>query len=840
MGERFEGLENLNDECKVKLFGCRMRAPGSGTGGHESIEYRLLILEENAEMVCRQRYRTILDYSSRGHGSMGLKHDEMTNGNVSAPFITASELRQYIYGSPIRSKTRVTEDKFRIIPNSRQLLITRVFYPRRTSMNLHGTFPKNYQSSDRRVSITMCLPSYLLADISDSWADIDGWLTQTERHLMATSFHVVETQDNFVTLVNKLLIPALRSCHEIPRLFLYPQDNIDFIHTWFKDVFNWIELKEGTKLSFLPFLIAKTLIEYRDDPQESECHRIVITSGNLVIANKLVFILGGLLKPRYDGEMKIMITPVSTPTPSNHLMPPSMNGSNESSYHSSSNSHTPSKLKIPATINEHRPSRPRYSSTENIHVQSRTMDIPIVKSDQSPFSTSRGWKIPSSYRSATSSVSISSDESLAEVIQPSSLKSTTSIPFQNFSSSLSNQLYSSSYGSWFNGSITGSFTNSNPLSNGTSNMATFSSSFKKNNISSIFQSNSPTAGTDSWERPENNTGLNPNITLQRTASNSSLRHMLTPYQQQLISPSTNSEYDEYPWFGATNNAGGATVGTSSETVGSQQPVLLQGAHMDTTTLLDSIRTSNNNGAYTFPLKNVGFDRDCSSLDHHKLLTSCFEEIFEGDIDANKVTTMVPCSDIAVHIHSKQEDSEGVTSHPRVVIDVDIPGTTISKYPEELLPRYTMYLSHFNPFFKLQAIPATNEIENKIVHGLKRDFISEKCDVSKTLFISMRSRSIKEIVVRKTTSINTPSNSSNQDPRNKSKGSMLKQKIKKVFSNGTCTGRVTPVLNNCVAFVEAALMSAMSLYSDPTIDKKYRDERILKIFLAVAHYNVDEV
>ena len=105
---------------------------------------------------------------------------------------------------------------------------------------------------------------------------------------------------------------------------------------------------------------------------------------------------------------------------------------------------------------------------------------------------------------------------------------------------------------------------------------------------------------------------------------------------------------------------------------------------------------------------------------------------------------------------------------------------------------------------------------------------------------MRSRSIKEIVVRKTTSINTPSNSSNHDPRNKSKGSMLKQKIKKVFSNGTCTGRVTPVLNNCVAFVEAALMSAMSLYSDPTIDKKYRDERILKIFLAVAHYNVDEV
>ncbi|KAL3229649.1 Protein LST4 [Nakaseomyces bracarensis] len=836
-----EALENLNDEWRVKLFGSRLR----GYVPHLNVEYRLLIIEENAEMACRQRYRTILDYSGRRNA-----------------FITSSELKQYIYGSPIRSKSRETENKIRLIPNSRQLLVTRIFYPKKgsvtvspalsttstsTSSNKKGMKMKgntnNYKSTDSRVSITLCLPSYLLADISDTWSEIDGWLTQTERHLMATSFHVVETQQNFfVELVNKLLIPALRSCHEIPRLLLYPLDNIEFIHSWFKDVFNWIEMKEGTKLNFLPYLIAKTLIDYRKEEGGAESSRIVITSGNMVIANKLVFILSGLLNPRYDSEVHIIDENIPAAAikvaPSHH--PESHYTDVDPQSHSSNIHHTPIKPKIPATIMERRISRHSVGNIEQLHVPSHSMDIPSTKIDHSPFSTSKGWKIPSSHRSATSSVSISSGESLAEVIQPSSLKSLNTTSLHNFSSSLSNQL-GTSYGSWFNGSITGSFSNINPISSGTTtNTIGFSNSFKKNNLSALFQNSPSSAGTDGWDRIGTTTT---NTTLQRTTSNSSLRHLVTPYQQQLTSPSTNSEYEEYPWFGAGgSNNGGTTAAASNVYATASQPLLQNhNNNLDPTTMLNNIRNGGNNTVYTFPLKNVEFERNSSAIDHHELLKNCFDEIFDGPLLAHKVDTMVPCRDIAPHIHDGMHgDSSSITEHQRSTIDVAITTGEFPQYPQELLPRYTMYLSGFNPFFRLQAIPASKEIETSIVHGLKRDFVRDNCQVSRTLCVSMRSRSIKEIIVRKTSSLPTSSqaSASSEDRRSRNSRGMLKQKVKKIFANGNSMTRVTPVMNNCIAFIEAALKSAMSLYSDPTIDRKYRDERIKKIFLAVVHYNTE--
>lgn len=898
--DRAAALENLNDEWRVKLFGSRLRGfhQNNNSSNTNALEYRLLIIEENGDMTCRQRYRTILDYS--GFRKQGF-------------FITASELKQYIYGSPVRSKSRETENKVRLIPNSRQLLVTRIFYPRRggthssstsinNTTNNNNSSTNNAKSADSRVSITLCLPSYLLADISDTWSDIDGWLTQTERHLMVNSFHVVETQQNFVELVNKLLVPVLRSCHEIPRLLLYPLDNIEFIHSWFKDVFNWIELKEGTKFNFLPYLLAKTLIDYRKDNydrsnlnddtknSESECSRIVITSGNMVIANKLVFIISGLLNPRYDSEVQLVNDTIhisskgpgrssvssssssSTNVPEFQYTNSSTNPNTTTNTTSSTNAtggvanatggvandtssellhphshhsnvlHTPSKPKIPATIIERRISRHSIGGPEQLYVPSHSVEIPkpASKVDHSPFSTSKGWKIPSSHRSATSSVSISSDESLAEVIQPSSLKSLNATSLHSFSSSLSNQL-GTSYGSWFNGSITGSFSNINPVSSGTNNAAAYGTSSKKNNPSQLFQNSPNTAGTDGWDRIGT---TNTNTTIQRTTSNSSLRHLMIPYQHQLTSPSTNSEYEEYPWFGTTNgNSGGTTAAATNvyATVSQPHHHNNNNNNLDPTTSLNNIRNGGNTSAYTFPLKNVEFDRDSSSIDHHELLSRSFEQIFGGEIDAQKMDTMVPCRDIALHIHEGLHgDSNSITEHQRTTIDVYIPSDQFPLYPQELLPRYTMYLSSFNPFFKLQAIPASKEVETSIVHGLKRDFVRDNCQISRTLCVSMRSRSIKEIIVRKTSSIPTSSQASASSDERRSRNSrgMLKQKVKKVFANGNSMTRVTPVMNNCIAFIEAALKSAMSLYSDPTIDRKYRDERIKKIFLAVVHYNTE--
>ena len=126
----------------------------------------------------------------------------------------------------------------------------------------------------------------------------------------------------------------------------------------------------------------------------------------------------------------------------------------------------------------------------------------------------KGWQIPNR-RNSNTSVSVSSSESLAEVIQPSSFKSGSS-SLHYLSSSISSQ--PGSYGSWFN---------------------------KRPTISQFFQPSPSLKHNESWERLQTTAG-----NMQRTSSSSSLQQatsrlsLTTPQQSPSI-----SEYDEYPWMG---------------------------------------------------------------------------------------------------------------------------------------------------------------------------------------------------------------------------------------------------------------------------------------------------
>lgn len=461
-------LDHVPDDLKYKLFASK-NIPLSCTGFAPSpsgFTFRILIAEETGRM-CRNNYNVVMDYST----ARGQQMEQ----------IRPNELKEYIFGSPIRSADLSQGNKFRNIPNSGLVMITRVFY-------------SDHQLSNR-LTVSLCVPTILLPVIPEAWGYITKWLDQCQ-NIVVTMLDKSKTMkeknagdgllpsdlnmyfpkecDNIVQLLQHKLIPCLRSIMEVPRLFLYPQNYDRFIKIWFKDIFSWMEIKDGPRINFLPALLGKIICDFRDSMCSSETTRIVVISGNMVIANKLLFIISGLLEPKYKGKLEF--------TTSSEL----------SDYFTQ---HPISKK----------------DGHKKLHSGALGPDLSKY------MTTNKGWEIPRN-NSRNSMVSLSSNEQLAEVIQPSSLKSGSS-SLQYLSSSLSSH-YGSSYGSWFN-KFTGSQT---------------SPSLK---------------GSDHWDK------ISAPIGTPGSVSNAHqvVRGLgLTPQPSPSI-----TEYEEFPWMGTPNSPRGEGV-----------------------------------------------------------------------------------------------------------------------------------------------------------------------------------------------------------------------------------------------------------------------------------------
>ncbi|CCK69209.1 Lst4p KNAG_0C00960 [Huiozyma naganishii CBS 8797] len=533
-------LDHMADELKFKLLGSKV-VPFANTVDtldsqhtrENSYAFRLLLAEETGQMACRNNFRVSLDYTfSRG-----------------SPLerIRTSELKEYIFGSMVRATESLLEnDKFRTIPNSDFVLITRIF---------------RFEDFPNRFSISLCIPNSLFSVVSEIWQDITRWLTQTqtivlgylERKNSLKKHHegaflpldysaaFPKDVDKAVQSLQRKLLPCFRSYSEIPRLFLYPDYSIDFVNTWFKDVFSWLEIKDGPKLNFLSTLLASVVLYFKTSLLQSKSTRVVLLSGNMVVANKLIFLVSGILEPRCRAKLDHLITKEEPQFADDHLQPE------------------------------------RQKFEYDKHAADVHDDI-TVTSENSPSSinskyhtTTKGWEIPKKSTSLRS-VSISSDSSGAEVIQPSSLKSGSS-SFKYLSSSLSSQ--PGSYGSWFN----------------------------KRPTFHDYSSQSPTGGkgNDSWERIP--TTLTLNGPLQRTTSSTSLHQVFgrpsggpsnqTPQQSPSI-----SEYDEYPWFGTPESP-----------------------------RIDSFYSANKKRMpYDVPLKEFNIERDCQKVKQSDLISQAFDSI----------------------------------------------------------------------------------------------------------------------------------------------------------------------------------------------------------------------
>ncbi|QLG73447.1 hypothetical protein HG535_0E05310 [Zygotorulaspora mrakii] len=457
-------LDHVSDELKYKLFASKNMNYGTASYSTSttcsSYAFRVLIVEEQAQMTNKNNYTVVLDYSTA---------NESTNYGQIRP----NELKEYIFGSPVRSKESLQENKFRTIPNSELVMITRIFHS-----------PK----SNNRLAVSICVPMELLSIISEAWTQVSQWLDECQGILLGIlrkrskcncyflpnnmkETHPKECQ-SVISLLQRKLIPCLKSTSQIPRLFLYPETFQSFVGTWFKDIFSWIGIKDGPRLNFLPALLAKIICDFQNPTKAQYTTRIVIMSGNMVVANKLIFILSGLLEPRYRGDVELK-------------------SEQEKISHSQESFQKPDNSKKASSFLE-------------------TSNTDLTKSS----STRRPWEIP--YNNSSSSVvSVSSNESLAHVIQPSSLKSSSN-SLQYLSSSLSSQ-QGSSYGSWFK---------------------------KRPNVTQLLHGSPSAKSSDQWEK--NSTG-----SVRKNSSNSSLHQMFSKnmgYGTPQQSPSIN-EYDEYPWFG---------------------------------------------------------------------------------------------------------------------------------------------------------------------------------------------------------------------------------------------------------------------------------------------------
>lgn len=753
-------LDHISDDLKLKLFGSRdipysrpidtlQNNGGLGTDKITSINektyaFRILIIEEAGQMACRNNYRDIFDYTT----------SKISN---SMEQIRPSELKEYIFGSPVRSSDLTQCDKIRTIPNSDLVLITRIFY---------------YTHQYNRIAISLCIPRILLPVVAESWSSISSWLTQTQKMLIGfltknrimqentgnysnnsviklsnidIRTHYPKEIEIMVQTLQKRVIPGLRSMSEIPRLFLYPETFKEFVHVWFKSIFNWIEIKDGPKLGFLPLLMAMIISDYRHTIRELKTSKIVILSGNMVVANKLLFILSALLEPKYKGQITIRRENIRSDSSA-----VSRNKSNNNFVDK------PETELSTLTSTDNLLSRTENNSNHNYNnsnVSSNSIGSPNFHSLR------KGWQIPNR-RNSNTSVSVSSSESLAEVIQPSSFKSGSS-SLHYLSSSISSQ--PGSYGSWFN---------------------------KRPTISQFFQPSPSLKHNESWERLQTTAG-----NMQRTSSSSSLQQatsrlsLTTPQQSPSI-----SEYDEYPWMGTP---GSPNVGDVSHA-----PPLVK------------------NISYKFPLKNVELKRDCQRISQDDLLDEAFERI---------------CQPSLADLNSTYEIFPGNSSYADILTtDSDIDDGLMNK-PLELLPKYTMYLTHFNNFFQLQACPAGQESESRITNSMKIDLL--KADYTRSLLVSLRSRDIRDVALKREFTGNN-NNNSNQNIYDENfvgkRKYVLKRKTRKFFSCGKI-GKLSTSLESCVNFVENSIKSAMMLYDDNGIDSELRDSEALRIFSSLVHY-----
>ena len=147
-------VPHVSDEVKQKLFGTKHLEYHQNSPSHR---FRLVVAQELGQMMSRHNHQIVLDYSMpRGSPKEHISH---------------ADLKEYIFGSPVRAKTRNESDKFRVVASASSLLITRIFCA---------------PNRDTRFAICLSLPEAFLGALTEIWNHIKRWLDECQALLLAT------------------------------------------------------------------------------------------------------------------------------------------------------------------------------------------------------------------------------------------------------------------------------------------------------------------------------------------------------------------------------------------------------------------------------------------------------------------------------------------------------------------------------------------------------------------------------------------------------------------------------------------------------------------------------
>ncbi|ABN64277.2 predicted protein, partial [Scheffersomyces stipitis CBS 6054] len=529
---------------------------------------------------------------------------------------------------------------------------------------------------------------------------------------------------------------------------------------WVLEILNWLEFKDGKNLgntdltalngtcnnnTFLASLLA-LLIPYRKslgirpyhhvpNSKNREITRVVIMTGNPVVAKKLIFIINGIIP--YSPSAKLSSYEKNGNDSFNEVNENDDDNSSKKSSPLNASSH-PIPIKPTSLANS-------YESSDNSFLGS----TPSVK----------GWEIPSKSSASTTTTTPNKQiESAMKGIPIAKASMTTAVDGTNYPSSLSKSSSMAHLSSSLNSSSSSSYSNYSLSKIGGSFMEkwknSFGASYTSNSMHSIPYSNSNNSN------PSGATYF-PNSDFAPPASYGSLSKRTSI--QSMRTPSPAIEYEEFQWQPTTpmsiannishssnNSQHGTIVGTPTKLSRTQSMYDLYNMNSNGNNVMNE-ESYNDGSATNSHMKNITIKRAKSSV-----YAPLVDDIAVKNItEHNKSVIKSKCEEImklrysVKNSHNSILEINPIKTKPKVethYIDIDEAEMLKNK---PLLP-IVAFTDEFRSEFSIQSCPVNPKLETQVTNCMKNDlmFYQNNYDyesiTSRTVFISLRAREIKVI------------------------------------------------------------------------------------------------
>lgn len=552
---------------------------------------------------------------------------------------------------------------------------------------------------------------------------------------------------NEVEINNQLLklIKLINYNYNVPRLInlnqimLNPVITSTISYNWVSEILNWLEYKDGN-ISFLASLFSavfsmrqglkrKPLDGVDKGSKSRNISRIVIMTGNPLVAKKLIFIINGLI-PNNTIKTDIVTkstTIVSSPSPSSTIG--CIESVNDVSIDEEDTGDETDQYSFDGLVSLRGLVPPSLAAATTFSQTTSPKPIPIRQGSVTSGSMSspdsiKGWEIPqSSFNTSISKPRIQTDTNVIPIVQQapvhrSSLSKSTSMAYlssslnSSLSSSVSNYSLTKLSGSfldkWKNFGLGGSSVNNGNNNNSINSSLGTNSSGNYNNIGFMENGETPNGFTT--------VGFEPNI-----SKRGSIQSLRSP-----TSPAIESE-EFFETYGNITNLSLSAQKNLSRTqsmfdINEGLTASVPLPHDSPLTSYIPTPINRTRGSVFSKGKNVDFK-------NQQLIKSKCLSIMSRD---TQYKTLLNKTLIVEKLQLQDDD-----------IDNSIGSRN------GLLPNVA-FSDEFRPEFILQSCPVNPKLESLVMNAMKNDllFYQNNCGVehvnSKTLFISLRAREIKTI------------------------------------------------------------------------------------------------